>query len=250
MAWLIPSLLAVFLGSANAFNDKASKALESLGDNPPYRVEGPYLVSAIIPTYNEADYLPACLTSLKNQTYTPIEAIIVDYQSEDMTKSIASSMGAEVLDIEARGIGLARDKGVAHSRGEILFHTDADCVYEWKFVEECVRTLERGYDLVQVPYTHYDTKNPLFQVGCAVRSFKADWQTSGQCIIGWRRIFEKLTFLGMEAGEDYMLGLRAKKAGYKIAKRRDLCLATSARRWWGQSRAPYHPSSRFYLELL
>ena len=247
MAWLSSFVSPVILGSASGSYRKAKKALESLHSTPEYKVEGPYVVSVVIPTHNEEKYLPRCLLSLKNQTYTPIEIIVADYASEDKTKEIARSYGAHVVNVLERGVGIARDLGVAFSKGEILFNTDADCFYEHRLIEECVRTLEEGHDVVQVPPTFYDTKNVFLLAGVALRSFKADWQTSGPCIFVWREVFGELNgFLGLPCGEDYIFGLRAKKAGYKIAKRRDLCVASSARRWTGRgSRAPCYPFVKY-----
>lgn len=47
------------------------------GDSP--------MISAVIPTYNCAEYLPACLDSVLAQTVPPDEIIVVDDGSTDGT---------------------------------------------------------------------------------------------------------------------------------------------------------------------
>ena len=50
------------------------------------------LVSIVIPTFNQAEYLPACIDSCLFQSYSNIELIIVDGGSVDATKSYLSSL--------------------------------------------------------------------------------------------------------------------------------------------------------------
>ncbi len=53
------------------------------------------LISIIIPVYNHAQELLACLDSIESQTYRNVEVIIVDGQSKDNTLLIAKSYQLE-----------------------------------------------------------------------------------------------------------------------------------------------------------
>src|SRR5438876_10934712 len=68
-------------------------------------------VSVIIPTWNEAKYLPALLDSLQNQTRSPLEIVIADSQSTDGTQDLAEARGALLLPGDRRGPGEGRDRG-------------------------------------------------------------------------------------------------------------------------------------------
>lgn len=46
------------------------------------------MISVIIPVYNVGAYLEECLDSVKNQTYTDIEAILVNDGSIDNSQAI------------------------------------------------------------------------------------------------------------------------------------------------------------------
>ena len=46
------------------------------------------MISVIVPVYNVEEYLEECLDSIKNQTYTNIEVILVNDGSTDASKEI------------------------------------------------------------------------------------------------------------------------------------------------------------------
>ena len=46
------------------------------------------MISVIVPVYNAEEYLEECLESIKNQTYTNIEVILVNDGSTDGSREI------------------------------------------------------------------------------------------------------------------------------------------------------------------
>ncbi len=54
-------------------------------------------LSIIIPTYNEEEYLPKLLYSIKEQNFKDYEIIVADAGSIDKTKEIAESYGCKVI---------------------------------------------------------------------------------------------------------------------------------------------------------
>lgn len=93
-------------------------------------------VSVIIPARNEAAHIGACLAALKRQHYPEhlLEIIVVNDASEDDTAAIAAGFeGVKILDLKAeKGMvaykKMALSAGIAHSKGEWIVTTDADCV--------------------------------------------------------------------------------------------------------------------------
>jgi glycosyltransferase involved in cell wall biosynthesis len=108
------------------------------------------LVSIIIPTFNSAGHIEACLKSISEQTYPKIETIVVDNLSTDSTAKIARKMGACVIDAKS-GMSEARNLGIALARGEYVFSVDADMFLTRNVVKECVKTAEAGYGTLVVP---------------------------------------------------------------------------------------------------
>jgi glycosyltransferase involved in cell wall biosynthesis/SAM-dependent methyltransferase len=89
-------------------------------------VERP-LVSVVIPCYNHGRYLHAAVASVKKQTYSNTEIIVVDDGSSDDTKIVAESLsGITYVYQENRGLSAARNTGIHNSTGEYFVFLDAD----------------------------------------------------------------------------------------------------------------------------
>lgn len=90
------------------------------------------LFSLIVPVYNVADYLPACMESLQRQDFTDYEIILVDDGSTDgksgalCDEYAANSPKVHVIHQENGGLGAARNTGLEHASGEYVFFIDSD----------------------------------------------------------------------------------------------------------------------------
>jgi glycosyltransferase involved in cell wall biosynthesis len=62
-------------------------------------------LAIIIPTWNEAERLPACLTSILTQLEPGDRVVVADGGSDDTTMSLAERVGAEVIRCPRRGRG-------------------------------------------------------------------------------------------------------------------------------------------------
>lgn len=94
-------------------------------------------VTVVIPARNEEKNIRACLSALNDQTGigSQPEIIVVDDHSNDETASIASAMGATVINLKNEEIGttiafkkMAIAKGIRYAQGDIILTTDADCI--------------------------------------------------------------------------------------------------------------------------
>jgi glycosyltransferase involved in cell wall biosynthesis len=85
------------------------------------------LISAIIPTYNAARFLPEALASIRRQAYEPLEIIVVDDGSTDETKSLMADWpDVRYLHQQNQGAAAARNTGIQAARGDLLAFLDAD----------------------------------------------------------------------------------------------------------------------------
>src|SRR4030095_12451511 len=95
-------------------------------------VEPAPTISVIIPVYNGAAYLNACLKAVAASDYRSYECIMVDDGSMDGGRTIAAQfrMSVRVVNLAEgpRGPAYARNRGAEVARGVILFFLDADIV--------------------------------------------------------------------------------------------------------------------------
>lgn len=91
------------------------------------------MISVIIPVYNVEAYLEECLDSVKNQTYTDIEVILVNDGSIDNSQAICELYCQQdsrfhLINQENQGQSAVRNHGVSASSGELITFVDSDDV--------------------------------------------------------------------------------------------------------------------------
>lgn len=91
------------------------------------------LISVIVPVYNVADYLPACMDALLCQSCQSWEIILVDDGSTDGKSGALCDAYAEqhpelvrVIHQANGGLGAARNTGIEAAKGEYLLFVDSD----------------------------------------------------------------------------------------------------------------------------
>ena len=118
----------------------------------------PALLSVVVPAYDVAAYLPACLDSVLAQSSSlgrvGLEVVVVDDGSPDDSGAIAESYAARdprvrVVHTENRGLGAARNEGFQHVTGDLLAFADSDDVVPPGAYAALLRQLTRtGADFV------------------------------------------------------------------------------------------------------
>jgi len=172
----------------------------------------------VVPTFNSGRFLKECLRSIREQTYENIEIIVVDSYSSDDTRKIAEKFGAKVMEIEARR-SRARSAGAEKARGDLILSLDSDMQLTPTVVEKCVGKVEDGFDAVIIP-----------EVSVGVGFWAKCKALEKACYIGDEsieasRFFKRETFEAakgydpeLEAGEDWDLNQRIRKARYIIGR--------------------------------
>lgn len=86
-------------------------------------------VSIIIRTINEESWIGKCISSIKKQSFSNYEIIIVDSGSTDNTIPIANSFSnIKIVNIRNYLPGLALNKGIEKAKGEIIVMISAHCI--------------------------------------------------------------------------------------------------------------------------
>lgn len=117
------------------------------------------LVSIVVPAYNAEKFLGECLDSVRNQTLSDLEVIVVNDASSDSTEEIvgrymAADERIRLLNLPSnRGLSGARNAGIEAARAEYVSFLDADdCLYP-QAMELMYREVEGGKaDVCRAPF--------------------------------------------------------------------------------------------------
>lgn len=134
------------------------------------------MISIIIPVFNQAKKISACLESIIKQTInnTPnsIEVIIINDGSKDgVENALGNFIKAHNFDFEIKifsqtnqGAPAARNRGAKEARGEYLFFCDADAILRANALEEMMSALAFN-PTVGYAYSSFLWGRKLFKIG-------------------------------------------------------------------------------------
>lgn len=127
-------------------------------------------ISAVIPAYNSARYLPRAIDSVRNQTHPVDEIIVVDDGSTDDTGAVVSKLRQEIryLAQENQGPAAARNAGVAAATGELIAFLDADDEWPADKTAKQLAVLDNNPDVALVA-------GDMAQIDAGGTTFIASW---------------------------------------------------------------------------
>ena len=109
------------------------------------------MVSVIVPTFNRAGFLREALTSILNQTYSNLEIIVIDDDSDDNTYETVLELNSEKISYYKQKkigiIGKLRNIGIKKSKYDIIAFCDDDDIWEPEKLEKQLKFIDK-YDLV------------------------------------------------------------------------------------------------------
>ena len=109
------------------------------------------MVSIIVPAYNCIKSLECCVGSIRQQTYTSFELILVDDGSADGSGELCDKFAAEdtrirVIHKPNGGVSSARNAGIDAVTGEYITFCDSDDYLEPDYLETLVQSAEANPD--------------------------------------------------------------------------------------------------------
>lgn len=159
-------------------------------------------LTILMPCLNEAETLAVCIGKARDylaRSGVAGEVVIADNGSTDGSQAIAEANGARVVNVEQRGYGAALAGGIAAARGRFVIMGDADDSYDFASLDNFVRELRDGADLVMgnrfaggiapgaMPWHHRYIGNPVLSFlgrlffktpirdfHCGLRGFRRD----------------------------------------------------------------------------
>lgn len=121
------------------------------------------LVSIVTPNYNCGKYIAETIESVRNQTYTNWEMLIVDDCSTDNSVAIAQSYAQKdsrihvLIQSKNSGAALARNRALDEARGEYIAFLDSDDLWLPEKLEKQVSFMRaNNCDFCFTEYEHID----------------------------------------------------------------------------------------------
>lgn len=199
-------------------------------------------VSVVIPVYNEASRIRACLEAIGRQTVKPHEVIVVDNNSTDDTAEIVASYPfATLLTAKRQGVIHARKRGFNAARGDIIGRIDADTRLprNWTATVQALFS-QSELDAVSGAVTYHDIPFSKFLSGIDLRLRRHAAKKMGEDVFllganmairrsAWRAIRQNIC-LRSGLHEDFDLAIHLTEAGRRVAFDERLQAEISARR--------------------
>ena len=182
-------------------------------------------LSLVIPVYNEQDYLKACLETIKHQTISPEEVIVVDNNSTDRTVEIARKYSfVKVISEKHQHQVFAQAAGFNVANSDILGRIDADSILPPDWVEKIIKAFTNDPKLIAVTGGADPYDVPLKWIGSAtfhgyiylaglIAGHRLLWGSN--CAIrssGWHKIRHKV-MMRPDIWEDYDMAFCLKRYG-------------------------------------
>lgn len=110
-------------------------------------------ISVIIPIYNAETYLENCLESIKNQSFTDYEVLLIDDGSTDNSGKICDSFATEDSRFHAihksnGGVSSARNTGIDQTKGEWICFIDSDDTVEKDYLLHLYQGVNQQKDIL------------------------------------------------------------------------------------------------------
>lgn len=186
-------------------------------------------VSVIVPVYNDSKRLQNCLRALEDQTYSKscYEVIVVDNNSsEDIASIVGDFQKSQYLFETISGSYAARNKGIAHARGEVFAFTDSDCLPQAHWLQEGVAALEDNAAALaggQVTFT-FSSRRGAAELYDSVTNMQIKENIETRKIsktanlFAYKYVFDKVGFFPahLVSGGDVMWTQRATDASFKL----------------------------------
>lgn len=192
------------------------------------------LVSVIVTAKNEEKNIGRLLRSIKKQTHPRIEIIVVDNNSTDQTKKVASKFTKKVYNFGPER-SAQRNFGAKKASGKFLLFLDSDMKLSPSVIEDCVSSISKDKKIGAVIIPEQSIARTFWEkVKAFERSFYNESEvniSSPAYINGEDNTIEAARFFQKEAynkaggydesitgPEDWDLSETVKDLGYKIGR--------------------------------
>ncbi|WP_436686501.1 glycosyltransferase family 2 protein [Lactiplantibacillus plantarum] len=164
------------------------------------------MISVIIPVYNRENTILKAVSSVLNQTYSNLEIIVVNDNSNDRTLEIVQGIKDTRLNIitlsKNVGANYARNIGIEKATGDFIAFQDSDDIWETNKLEVQYNAfIKTKSDIIFCQFTKYNNKNQIVDVFPKLNEGFIEYKdliikskVSTQTILAKRSVFTKVLF--------------------------------------------------------
>jgi len=177
------------------------------------------MLSIVIPTLNEENYLPRLLNCIKKQNFKDYEIIISDADSKDKTREIAKDFGCKIVKggLPAKG----RNEGAKIIKGDLILFLDGDALLPEDFLEKTLKEFkQRNLDItsfILTPISKRKYPKILFNIfyNYPLRFFEKRWAHAMIAILIKKELHKSLNGFDekIKIGEDHYYVQQGSKLG-------------------------------------
>lgn len=122
--------------------------------------------SIVVPVYNAEKWLKRCIHSIRHQSFTNYEVILVNDGSQDASESICLKYAEEdsrVVYIKQKnqGVSVARNNGIKHSTGEYIVFLNNDDYLNTECLKIIKENVSEEPDIVMLEYREVTSKEDI-----------------------------------------------------------------------------------------
>lgn len=147
--------------------------------------------SVIVPVYNIANYVDACVKSILNQTYPDLQIVLVNDGSTDNSLSIINKYREDnrvlIVNKQNGGLSSARNEGLKYATGEYIAYLDGDDWLEKDAFQIVADAILRYGDVDMVLYPY----NKAYENG---NKDLVDYEFSSKGVVNGQTFFEKSSY--------------------------------------------------------
>jgi len=181
------------------------------------------MISIIVTFYNTEKYLEECLTSIKGQTFSDFECLMIDDGSTDSSREIASKFLEDsrfkLLGDKHIGFPLSKNLGLDSAKGEYICFVDSDDYILPQYLELLYKGLiETNSDICSCCNTRFKNTDEPYLVDVQYFANVFSDTSKIKCLLHstvmWDKIFKKELFNDLRF--DDMIALSDTALCYKI----------------------------------
>lgn len=207
------------------------------------------VISIIIPTFNEEQYLPRLLEDLAQQTQQSFEVIVSDGSSNDKTREKALLFKKKIrltfVQSPKQQVSAQRNYGAKHAEAPYIIFLDADMRVKVDFIERLLLTVSQSKRLLFIPAHIPDSEYAHDELLYKIQSFFIEIShhtkkpfTYGPCVLFVKWFYEHLGGYDelVVFAEDQEIIQRARDCGVIAELRPEIEVYFSTRRYENEGR--------------